>query len=523
MFKKFILSLFLITNLSANSCMNNFLDINIVNSVTIMDVISQLSDQCDFSVIVQSQISNEKLNQEISNIKIKDMTLLEIFDLILKDYDIGYTFENNVLKINYLVTKTFKLDYFSTQRTAKSNTGIQISGGGGSGTNSNQNSNTQQAGSTTTSTTDSGTTIESTDESNFWKEIKEEIKELLARTDTHVDVKEPLINKMAGLITVTGTNEQIKLVEDYIKRLEKRLQKQVLIDVKLYSVLLDKSNKTGIDWNQIFALQNVAIEYGKNFNKGSTKTAEEGATFADSATVAHTDPITNTITQTLDKAGSNRLNFTSGGSSVLTLNGAIEIKDIISFLKKNGDVKSISNPKVLTLNNQPALISVGKEIYYRQTQIVDTQNNANIQTRTGYDIKSIFAGVLLDITPSVFENDEIMLKINPSLSSIDSTLEKSSTTVREIPPDLNRKQLSSVIKVKDGEKIIMGGLISSNTNSNEQKVPILGDIPIMGELFKSNVDIESSEELVIVITPHIIEHGSKISLKKLGYKYDFSD
>jgi general secretion pathway protein D len=130
-------------------------------------------------------------------------------------------------------------------------------------------------------------------------------------------------------------------------------------------------------------------------------------------------------------------------------------------------------------------------------------------------VDSVFAGILLDITPEIGENGMITLKINPSISDTADTV--TSDGVRTIPPDLKRRQISSVIKVKDGQHVVLGGLISTQTGFKDNHVPVLGDIPGLGYLFKRQEKINKVEELVFIISPHIVNNSKSVSLKDLGY------
>jgi general secretion pathway protein D len=144
-------------------------------------------------------------------------------------------------------------------------------------------------------------------------------------------------------------------------------------------------------------------------------------------------------------------------------------------------------------------------------------SGAGTQT-SGETIDSVFAGILLDITPEISDDNSITLKINPSISDTLDAVQRDDTGSRNIPPDLSRKQISSVVTIKDGQHIILGGLISSKTGTKISKVPLLGDLPLLDHLFKREVQIDSVEELVLVITPHIIGKDKEISLEELGYR-----
>lgn len=177
----------------------------------------------------------------------------------------------------------------------------------------------------------------------------------------------------------------------------------------------------------------------------------------------------------------------------------------------------------MTLNNQQALITVGDNINYRvpeTTTAASTTGSATLGTT--YTNYSIFIGVLLNITPEISENNEIILRINPSVSNFkyaDDDARRQSGDAREIAPDTSEKKLSTVVKVKDGSTIILGGLIANNKGKQDSSVPLLSSIPLLGEAFKHSEDTISTSELVFVITPKIIgtKGTDKATLKDLGF------
>jgi general secretion pathway protein D len=212
----------------------------------------------------------------------------------------------------------------------------------------------------------------------------------------------------------------------------------------------------------------------------------------------------------------------SGPASLIKITGGNTITELVKFLKTQGDVEAISNPKVLTLNNQPALITVGTEYFYKiqQSQILAGSSAGTSQTTQNEEVNSIFAGVLLDITPEIANDNTITLKINPSVSQtrIKLSSEESEQQKRSMPPDLDRRQLASVVTVKDGNSIVIGGLIDKSEGMKSNKVPLLGDIPGLGYMFKYEEKTVTTTELVIVIEPHIIKkENNTLSLSDLGY------
>ena len=199
------------------------------------------------------------------------------------------------------------------------------------------------------------------------------------------------------------------------------------------------------------------------------------------------------------------------------------IEDLIeNFLETNGKTKVISSPKITTLNNQQALISVGDNINYRVLEESQNNNALNGRTTTTFKQYSVFIGILLNILPEVSDDNKIMLRINPSLSSFKYSEDDSKQTgTREIAPDTIQKKLSTVVQVNSGDTIVLGGLIGQKKGKENTKVPLLGDIPVLGHAFKSTKDDIKTTELVFIITPRIVDMSNATpinqSLKDLGF------
>ncbi len=175
----------------------------------------------------------------------------------------------------------------------------------------------------------------------------------------------------------------------------------------------------------------------------------------------------------------------------------------------------------MTMNNQQAIISVGDNINY---QITSSNVSSDTGTTVTQDVTqySTFIGILLNILPEVSDDGKIMLRINPSLNTFKYQEDNvRQTAARSIAPDTLQKKLSTVVQVNSGDTIVLGGLISQETGKNVNKVPVLGDIPAIGYLFKNVTDSLRSTELVFIITPKVVninETGNvKDSLKSLGY------
>ncbi len=494
-----ILTLLLSSSALAD-CSFELFSISSTKDTKIIDFVEQLSSECEFSIIVTDPHADEFLNTKLNRTNLNNLTIDEVFDIILKENNLQYTLENNILRISYLNTRMFNIDYILSQRKGTSNTDVTLSSeGGGSSSEASTTQSSSGGDSTSSSSSSSGTSgmkIESSDEVVFWHELDLELQRILNRPEDIYKAEAPIINKNAGIITVTATLKQINRLEKYLENLQEKVKLQVLIDVQLLSITMTEGQTIGVDWQQLFALQNLDLQLDKLVHKGVTEFEDGKITKGIIGSVVTTN------------------------NNLLTVNATGTLKEVIKFLKTQGDVSSISNPKVLTLNNQPALITAGTEYFYKITSTETLAGAGTGSQSTGEQVKSVFAGVLLDITPEISSDDTITLKINPSLSeTLSNTFAVEDGNDRTIPPDLVRRQLSSVVTVKNGHRVILGGLITSSTSTQESKIPLLGDIPFLGRLFSHKKDIKTITELVMIITPHIIKPDqNNISLSDLGYE-----
>lgn len=477
---KFLLSfLFFTTMFFGFECKEKF-SFSANGAISSKEILEEVAQACHLSLIYTDSLSSEILLNHKPHFHIRNMKAKHFLDLLLEENDLRYTLKNQVLRISFLYTQTYDINYVSTSRKSSSSTDVILS----------QNPNFQdpppffsQEGSLPISNGKSGSKIYSVDENNFWGEINKEISQIAYRqSDKFID-KIPhsiIINKNAGLLTLTATKAQHRRVKNYLDKLHNKMHAQVLIDVHILTIRHSNSQTSGVNWQEFYNLGNLSL----------APMGSSGASFLQ-----------------LGSGGMNmELNIFSQG---VTLNRIVE------FLQTYGETRSLSNPKILTLNNQPAIISVGSVLRYTQNSVYQSSTQGSSIQNSTENYPSIFAGVLLDVTPSI-QGEEIILKINPSITRAKNTEVENEANALKTPPNLTTNQISSMVKLKSGEKIILGGLISNIHLKKEFKVPLLGDIPLLDLLFKYKWNQNLSEEIVIIISPKIIQ--SPDTLKDNHYK-----
>ncbi|STP11876.1 Pullulanase secretion envelope pulD [Helicobacter cinaedi] len=485
-----ILLLFLQTSLACSTPIN----IHSGSNVALSKILEEIASICHLNVIYLQEQTKAMLDSKKTSIHINNKPLIQVLDSLLKSNDFHYTLQKDTLQVGFLLTKTFEISYIATTRVGSSNTDIVFSQDNQTHSPYNTHTNAplgfsnfeiesqahkmamNKATSNTQTMGKSGTKIYSIDEIDFWGELQNEIAGVAyapgdsyqPTTSELKNKKDIVINKAAGLLTITATPKQIKRVESYLATLNNKIQKQVLIDVYIFNIQHSNNQTYGIDWNEFYKLGNL-------------------------------------LTLPPNAEGSNNalIGVNNGNFAISIFSQGVSINRIVEFLQTYGKVQSVSNPKVLTLNNQPAIISVGSVLRYFQNTTYQTTTQGTSIQNLSQAFPSVFAGILLDVTPSV-KNDKIILKINPSITKTKDISIENQTTALESPPNLSTKQLSSLVQVKDGEKIVLGGLIDKTEGQILRKLPILGDIPLIKYLFSYKKNIKETQEMVIIISPHIV-------------------
>lgn len=472
-------------------------------NTTLSKILEAIASDCKLNIIYTQDLAYKILDSKKMSLQFANASLQQVLDTLLTQNDLIFTLQDHLLTIWALQTKTFSINYISTARVGSSNTDVFFSQDSQNTLNTYQNSyalqgfntfeSTQQAhkmalnkaAGHTLGTGKSGTKIYSIDEMDFWGELENEIYNIAYRPGDWyapespksdlIDSKDPkpthkdiVINKGAGLLTITGSQRQVQRVEEYLDSLAQKIHAQVLIDVNIFNVEHNDSATYGIDWEQFFNLTNLA----------TAPMGSEG-----SSSIA------------LDNAGNSYgINIFSQG---------VSIERIVEFLQTYGKVESISNPKVLTLNNQPAIISVGSVLRYQQSTTYQTTTQGTSVQNASEIFPSVFAGILLDVTPSI-QDKKIILKINPSITKTKDSSVENQTTALSSPPNLATKHLSSLVAIEDGQRIVLGGLIDKTNTKILKKIPILGSIPLIKYLFSYTKNTQVTKEMVIILSPRIM-------------------
>jgi MSHA type pilus biogenesis protein MshL len=471
---------------------------------SIQDVLLTFSRESELNIVIDPELSGKV------TIDLKRVTLREALDAIL--FPLGWTYEidGRFIKITrpQMETRLFTLNYISTKRTGKRD--VYASTGGGiqaAGTTIGQQ------GIVSTASTRAGySDLTSTDEMDMWKEIqgglevivfgsvddREKTGDKEKTTLTRVDGKgkKLAINKSTGVILVTDYAISLNKVASYLEMMEGSSQRQVNIQAKIMEVILSDDYKAGINWKVIEGLpRSINLSWGL--------TDKEGTTGFPGGTTSTTSGTSGSTSTTIPTPGIFNIMPFGGTFAIGALGAEVALSDIIEAIAEQGDVKILSNPTLSTLNNQKAMIRVGDQDVFFIVGAVATESTV---TQTIQPV-TIDIGIILDVTPQIAEDGTILMSIHPSITH--KTGEKTSPDGKNTFPLLSVRETDTTVRVRDGQTIIIAGLIAERKDNTSIGVPLLKSIPLLGNLFKYKSEEKRNAELVIMITP-TVQIGKKV-------------
>lgn len=307
------------------------------------------------------------------------------------------------------------------------------------------------------------------------------------------------IDKRSNKIYVRDLADRVKQVTAIVKEFDSQ-PLQVLIEAKVIEVILNDQSRFGIDWSTILERS------PKNPYKFSAPMTITNPTSGPLANVSF-------ATLTGDKTGDA---------------GEDDFNFVISALDGVGKTNTLSSPRLTVMNNQEAKLAVAtREPFVSQT-VVQGDSTAT----TADNVQFVDVGVTLTVKPTIAADNNVMIKIKPAVSTAGTPLElqgvasgSNTSFVRTRVPVVTTQEVETMVIVKSGTTIVMGGLIQDRIDKSFRKIPVLGDIPFLGAPFRNKIEDAKKTELVVFLTPHILKPTSQTGepSRFLDEKGDFLD
>jgi len=466
----------------------------VVKQVPVVDLLFSLARDAGLDLDLDADTS------AVVTINAVERPLPEILTRITSQAGLRYRMRGNSLLVeeDEPYWKNYSVDYVNISRNSEGEVGVatQIATTGGTvgeeqgGQQGDQNGNLSK------------TTVRNRSENDFWAALEQGLLAAVAdmsgnaEEDSAVAQDPVIINAMAGIVTVYGNQHEHLQVSRYLDRLMANSRRQVLIEMTIVEVELSDNYQAGVDWSRLVAEGSDGLSIRSQLLGPNLSTPPAFA-----------------------------IDYTDTDSSGDVLQTSVRL------LQQFGDTRVLSSPKIMALNNQTAILKVVNETVYFNIELDIRDATADIPERRTFttEINTVPVGLVMSVTPQISNNGYVSLNIRPTISritgfAVDPAPRLAGVEFDNLIPQIQVREIESLLQVLDGKTIVLGGLMQNEQESKKDGVPGLSRLPGVGRLFSYNRDDLVKTELVIFLKPTIVEGAtSPAGAPRLSDYYDISD
>lgn len=420
------------------------------------------------------------------SLQMKNWSLTEILDAVIRQLPIRYELRGRVLRVfpdePYL--KSYRVDYLNVHRTSGSDIDLSTQIGA---IRLDSNSKGASGGN------NSRATVTNLSINDFWSTLESNLILMLAR-DSDTSDSSVIVSREAGFITIKGKRKIQQEVESYINKVVKSAQRQVLIEALVIELVLNDQFQAGVDW-RVLSQGGESGNYVQNFSGGPVVSA------ANIQDISAPHALFSVFK-----------NSSSGNNISATL----------SLLREFGEVNILSSPKINALNNQSAVLKVvDNRVYFALDVKKVTKDDVETLTTTS-EIKTVPIGLVMNVLPYISRDKDIILNIRPTISRIlgyaaDPNPNLAIAGVQNLVPEIQVRELESVLRVHSGGLVVIGGLMQNQVSEREVSVPGLSLLPGIGNFFRYKKRVNTKTELLVLLRPSVIENESSYNKRLKSY------
>lgn len=487
------------------------------NNVPVQQFFNSLVAGTRYNMLIDPNVSGT------ISANLKDVTLFEALDAVRELYGYDYRVEGSRIYIRPLTmqTRMFRVQYLNATRKGSSSLRVTstsvanagTSNSGGQSNLSNQNNQNLNNAPTDPANPTAGnqrqrdaSNVSTSSNSDFWGELKDALEAIVP---VGKDGRKVVISPQSGVLLIKAMPDELRSVDQYLKATQLSVDRQVILEAKILEVELNSGYQTGINWA---GFANFRDGHGNNKISGGFLTPGTSLNPLNSPQTAIASTGKGGITATTgvslgsaaDAAGS------LFGLAFQTSNFAA----LISFLESQGTVHVLSSPRIATLNNQKAVLKIGTDEFFVTGVSTTTTTNGTGSgvVSPSVTLQPFFSGVVLDVTPQIDDHGNVTLHVHPSVSQV-STVNKGINlgTAGNLSLPLaasSTSEMDSMVRGQDGRVVAIGGLMRQATTMDRSQVPGVGNVPVLGALFRNTSDVMQKRELVVLIKPTIVAEGS---------------
>ena len=442
------------------------------SSVPAREFFMSLIKETDINIIIHPEVQGD------ISFRLKSVTIDEVLQAVRDTY--GYQYERTPYGFRILPfalqTRIFPVSYLNVNRTGNSSMSVS-SGQITSAASSSSSSDEDSSGASSANTVNSAQ-IETETRADFWTDLTDALQTIVGNGNG----RRVIINPQAGIVVIRALPNEIKEVGQFLSSSITSLQKQVIIEAKVIEVTLRENFQAGIDWNTVAVDANRAQQV-------------EGSISGNN--LSQTEPV--------------------GGIFSLNLNFN-DFQGLIQLLETQGKVQVLSSPRISTVNNQKAVIKVGTDEFY-VTEVSNTSTSTGTTTTNipELTLTPFFSGIALDVTPQIGKNNNITLHVHPSVTEVSEQTKQINIGDDDYSLPLavsSIRETDSIVRAKNGQIVVIGGLLQSRNEDIDASVPFFGKIPAIGKLFQQKSTSSIKSELVILLRPVVVDNNNWVETVK---------
>lgn len=472
-----------------------------VNQAPASQVFLQIAAGSPWQVLLSPEVTGTV------SLSLRDTTVLDAMDAMRELYGYHYRISGRRIYVqpNTVQTRVFRINYLPGRRQGTSDIRVTSSsisqvGGGGNGTvagaggNGAMGSNTGNGngnGSTVPGSRQDDTAhVRTTSDADFWRDVQGSLSAMLTSDTQGSQRRSVIVNASAGVIVVRATPLELRQIAQYLEAVQVSIERQVMLEAKILEVELSKDAQTGVNWSAFGRFLDGALSI---------------AALAPGITLSGTGQV--------DMAAATTTAAASGKAFYGVSFQNANFSTLLTFLETQGRVQVLSSPRIATINNQKAVLKVGSdELYVTGVSSTISSTGSSTTSVPSVTLQPFFSGIALDVTPQIDKDGMVMLHVHPSISTVtekQKSINLGSLGSYKLPLAASTiSETDSIVRVKDGQIVAIGGLMQQEQREENSQVPGLGDAPVVGGLFRQKATVMRKRELVILMKTTVIHEDS---------------
>ena len=447
-----------------------------VNQAPASQVFLQIAAGSPWQVLLSPEVTGTV------SLSLRDTTVLDALDAMRELYGYHYRISGRRIYVqpNTVQTRVFRINYLPGKRVGSSD--IRITSSSIRPKGSNPNPDGSNEGGTAS--------VHTALNSDFWNDI---LLSLGAMVPSHVQGSQQrsvVVNASAGVIVVRATPLELRQIAQYLEAVQVSIERQVMLEAKILEVELSKDAQTGVNWSAFGRFLDGALSI---------------AALAPGITLSGTGQV--------DMAAATTTAAASGKAFYGVSFQNANFSTLLTFLETQGRVQVLSSPRIATINNQKAVLKVGSdELYVTGVSSTISSTGSSTTSVPSVTLQPFFSGIALDVTPQIDKDGMVMLHVHPSISTVtekQKSINLGSLGSYKLPLAASTiSETDSIVRVRDGQIVAIGGLMQQEQREENSQVPGLGDAPVVGGLFRQKATVMRKRELVILMKTTVIHEDS---------------